>query len=173
MRFRSHLDDTADSPVTLVGEAAGWRGARQTGMAFTAPAHFRAGAMGEASATVVQSSLRNYRLAAPPRLFNAYPLHPHLPGRPRSNRAPTSAELATARPVLEAAVMHRFVIAIGRKAADSWGHACGEAVVPVSRAQSSARAVAVRHPSFGGANQFRADLAAALAHFGLVYSPRT
>lgn len=172
-RLYRHLDATVDSPVTLVGEAAGWRGARQTGLPFTAPGNLRPGAMREASATVVQAALADHRLAVAPRLFNAYPLHPHHSGRPRSNRAPTSAELASARPVLQAAVLNRFVIAVGQKAADSWANASGEAVMPVARTRTSARAVAVRHPSFGGANQFRIELAAALAHFGFVHRVRT
>jgi len=124
-RLRQHLEATRASPLALIGEAAGWRGARQTGIAFTAPGNVRAGAMREASATVVQTELAGHGLVSPARLLNAYPLHPHPPGQPRMNRAPTALELTEAHPVLAAAVGERLVVAVGRNAARSWSTISG------------------------------------------------
>jgi uracil-DNA glycosylase len=77
-------------------------------------------------------------------LWNVVPTHPHEPGRPRSNRPPTRAEVEAALPFLRELAKRRRVIAVGRLAERATG------------------APAVRHPAHGGAARFRDGLAALL-----------
>lgn len=77
-------------------------------------------------------------------LWNVVPTHPHQPGRPWSNRPPTSAEVEAALPFLRELAHGRRVIAVGRLAERVTG------------------APAVRHPAYGGAAGFRDGLAALL-----------
>lgn len=78
-------------------------------------------------------------------LWNVVPTHPHAPGRADSNRRPTRAEVEAARPFLAALAAGRRPIAVGRLAEAALGGPY------------------VRHPSHGGAVEFRAGLAAAVA----------
>jgi uracil-DNA glycosylase len=78
-------------------------------------------------------------------LWNVVPTHP---GTATSNRAPTPAEVAASRPFLDAVLDGRRVIAVGRLAQEVTG------------------APYVRHPSHGGAAQFRHDLETLLLRFG-------
>jgi uracil-DNA glycosylase len=73
------------------------------------------------------------------------PTHPHRPGDPRSNRRPTHAEIETSLPFLEELAEGRRVVAVGRLAA-------AELDAPY-----------VRHPSHGGAREFRSGLVELLA----------
>ena len=70
-------------------------------------------------------------------LWNVVPTHP---GTESSNRAPTRAELDAAAPFLEELCRGRRVIAVGRVAQNATG------------------APYVRHPSHGGALEFRSAL---------------
>ncbi len=77
-------------------------------------------------------------------LWNLVPTHPHVPGRPYSNRRPTATEIAAGLPFVERVAQGRRVLAVGRLAQKALG------------------APYVRHPSHGGATEFRATLAACL-----------
>lgn len=77
-------------------------------------------------------------------LWNVVPTHPHEPGRPYTNRRPARDEVETSLPFLEAIARGRRAIAVGRLAHAVLGGPY------------------VRHPSHGGAQAFRAGLAALL-----------
>jgi len=144
-RLARYLDDRREAPFLVVGEAAGYRGARVSGLAFTSERQLTGAGPAEASATVVQRTLRELGASERVLLWNLVPTHPHRPRRAASNRAPTRAEIEAARPFLER-------LAVGRR------------VVPVGRlAHAALGGTYVRHPSHGGAARFRAALAEALA----------
>ena len=129
----------------VVGEAAGYRGARVSGLAFTSERQLTGAGPAEASATIVQRALDELGATEDVLLWNLVPTHPHRPRVPGSNRPPTRAEIDAARPFLERLARGRRVVPVGRLA------------------QSALGGPYVRHPSHGGAAAFRAGLAEALA----------
>jgi len=68
------------------------------------------------------------------------PTHPHRPGLPETNRRPTAEEIRESAPFLRELSRGRRVLALGR----------------VAEAASGAQYV--RHPSHGGAADFRRGL---------------
>jgi uracil-DNA glycosylase len=144
-RLRAYLGRRRRAEVLLVGEAAGYRGARVSGIPFTSERQLTGSGPAEATATIVQRVLRELGVMDDVLLWNLVPTHPHRPGEPASNRRPTGAEIAAARPLLEELARGRRVICIGRLA------------------QSELGAPYVRHPSHGGASAFRATLAKCLS----------
>ena len=135
LRLREYLEQRGDAEVLLVGEAAGYRGARISGIPFTSERQLTGEGPAEATATIVQRTLADLGLEA--LCWNVVPTHP---GTPSSNRRPTRSEVAAARPFLEQIASGRRVLAVGRLAAAATG------------------APYVRHPSHGGAAEFRAGL---------------
>jgi hypothetical protein len=136
-RLRTYLRERAEAGWLLVGEAAGYRGARVSGLAFTSERQLTGTGPAEASATIVQRTLAELGLAHEVLLWNVVPTHP---GTEATNRPPTRAEI-------EAGL--RFVerLALGRE------------VVPVGRIAERALGLAgIRHPSHGGAAAFRDGL---------------
>jgi uracil-DNA glycosylase len=134
-RLLQYLDRHAASRLLLVGEAPGYRGARVSGIPFTSERQLTGAGPGEATATVVQRTLAELGLDA--LCWNVVPTHP---GTATSNRRPTRAEVAAARPFLEEIAAGRRILAVGRLAAETTG------------------APYLRHPSHGGAAEFRAGL---------------
>jgi uracil-DNA glycosylase len=134
-RLRQYLEQRGDAELLLVGEAAGYRGARVSGIPFTSERQLTGEGPAEATATIVQRTLAELGLEA--LCWNVVPTHP---GTPSSNRRPTRSEVAAARPFLEQIAFGRRVLAVGRLAAEATG------------------APYVRHPSHGGAAEFRAGL---------------
>jgi uracil-DNA glycosylase len=141
-RLRAYLRERRGAPVLLVGEAAGYRGARVSGLAFTSERQLTGAGPAEASATIVHRVLDELGAHDHVLLWNLVPTHP---GTERSNRRPTPDEIAAARPFLDELARGRRVIAVGRLAERELGGPY------------------VRHPSHGGAVAFRAHLALALA----------
>lgn len=140
-RLDGYLRRRAESSVLLVGEAAGYRGARVSGLPFTSERQLTGEAPGEATATIVQRVLRELGVAEDVLLWNLVPTHPHPRWRERANRPPTRSEIRAAR---------GFVDRL----------ACGRHVVPVGRlAERELGLTGVRHPSHGGAAAFHAGLA--------------
>ena len=139
-RLAAYLEARAGAAVLLVGEAAGARGARVSGIPFTSERQLTGSGPAEATATIVQRVLVELRLTEDVLLWNLVPTHPHPRGRCDANRAPTRIEIAAGRPYLDALRAGRRVVAVGRLA-----HA--ELDGPY-----------VRHPSHGGAAAFRAGL---------------
>ena len=153
--------------VLLVGEAPGYRGMRITGVPFTSATILRAGVphfglLGEANgyevppvpagvapeptATVMWQAL--VELDFLPALWSAFPLQPHRPGVPLSNRTPTTREAAewswSWKALGEVLAVER-VIAVGNIAAASLAR-CG---FDVPR---------IRHPAHGGKALFTSGL---------------
>jgi uracil-DNA glycosylase len=141
-RLAAYLEAHADAPLLLVGEAAGYRGARISGLPFTSERQLTGSGPAEASATIVHRVLDELGLAEHVLLWNVVPTHP---GTETSNRRPTCAEVAAAQPFLGAVAHGRRIVAVGRLAARVTG------------------APYVRHPSHGGAEGFRAGLEALVA----------
>jgi uracil-DNA glycosylase len=134
-RLRVYLDERADAPLLLVGEAPGYRGARVSGIPFTSERQLTGLGPAEATATIVQRVLAELELDA--LCWNVVPTHP---GTESSNRRPTEPEIQAARPFLDELAESRQLIAVGRLAA------------------RVTNAPYVRHPSHGGAAEFRAGL---------------
>lgn len=130
--------------IVLVGEAAGYNGARVSGIAFTSERQLTGTGPAEISATIVHRTLAELGIVDDVLLWNLVPTHPHRPGVPFSNRRPTVAESAAGLPFVERVAEGRLVLAVGRLAQQALG------------------APYIRHPSHGGAFEFRATLAACL-----------
>jgi uracil-DNA glycosylase len=141
-RLVDYLERKSEAELMLVGEAAGHRGARVSGLPFTSERQLTGSGPAEASATVVHRVLDELGLAEHVLLWNVVPTHPHRRGEPSSNRRPTRSEIEASRRFLE-------TLADGRR------------VVPVGRVAEAALGLSgIRHPSHGGARAFRDGLAA-------------
>ena len=140
IRLREYLEQRGDAEVLLVGEAAGYRGARISGIPFTSERQLTGDGPAEATATVVQRTLAEVGLEA--LCWNVVPTHP---GTATSNRRPTRGEVLAARRFLDELTRGRRVVAVGRLAAEVLD------------------APYVRHPSHGGAESFAAGLRRTLA----------
>ena len=136
-RLRDYLEDRTAVAVLLVGEAAGYRGARISGLPFTSERQVTGSGPAEATATIVQNVLCELGLDV--LCWNVVPTHP---GTETSNRRPTRQEVEASRPFLAELAHGRRVLAVGRLAERVTG------------------APYVRHPSHGGAAEFRAGLLA-------------
>ena len=139
-RLRAYLETRAGAPILLVGEAAGYRGARVSGIPFTSERQLTGAAPGEASATIVHRVIAERGLEEQVLLWNLVPTQPHRPGKPDSHRAPTRREIEAGRRFLERLARGRRVVAVGRLAYRELGGPY------------------VRHPAHGGAREFRAAL---------------
>jgi len=149
-RLRDYLATRAAAPFVLVGESAGYRGARISGLAFTSERQLRGAGPAEASSTIVHRVLGELGAEEVVLLWNVVPTHP---GTATSNRRPTREEIDASEPFLAEVVRGRTAIAVGRLAATALDGA------PY-----------VRHPSRGGARRFARGLEALLG--GLVrYTP--
>ncbi len=137
-RLSEYLASRAAASVALVGEAAGYRGARISGIPFTSERQLTGVGPAEATATIVHRVLRELGIEDDVVLWNVVPTHPGTAG---SNRRPTRAEVRAAAPFLEAVTEgRRRVVAVGRLAA------------------SVLDAPYVRHPAHGGAAEFACGL---------------
>jgi hypothetical protein len=141
-RLSAYLGSLEDAPYLLVGEAAGFRGARVSGLPFTSERQLTGSGPAEVTATIVRRTLRELGLEQAVLCWNVVPTHP---GTASSNRRPTRAEVVAAAPFLEHLAHRRHVVAVGRLA------------------QAVTRAPYVRHPSHGGAQAFRETLCTCLS----------
>ena len=85
-------------------------------------------------------------------LWNVFPLHPHKPGAPFSNRAHNAAERVAGEAILSELVgllRPERIVAVGRDAERA-----------AARVAHGLARVGLRHPSFGGEVRFRAQSAA-------------
>jgi hypothetical protein len=141
-RLCDYLAQRRNTRVVLVGEAAGYRGARVSGIPFTSERQLTGFGPAEATATIVHRVLGKLGVEEDVLLWNVVPTHP---GTEDSNRRPTRAEAEAARPFLREVLGGRRPIAVGRLAAEVLG------------------APYVRHPSHGGAASFEQGLELAFA----------
>jgi uracil-DNA glycosylase family 4 len=135
-----YLQERRGARLLLVGEAPGHRGARVSGIPFTSERQLTGASPGEATATIVHRVLAELGLAEDVLLWNVVPTHPHLPGRPETNRRPTALEIEAGASFLGELARGRRVLAVGRVAHRVLGGAH------------------IRHPSRGGARAFREGL---------------
>jgi uracil-DNA glycosylase len=154
--------------ILLLGEAPGYQGSRLTGVPFCSEDILLSGvtALGmfgqhkgyrktteyekvhkEPSATIVWSTLANFSFR--PLIWSSFPFHPHQPGKPRSNRAPSRTEVELGR-----AVFQELVDIFGIKRIVAVGN-----VAHQSLADSGIVADKIRHPSHGGKNEFVSGIA--------------
>ena len=138
-RLVDYLEARSESRLLLVGEAAGYRGARVSGLPFTSERQVTGAGPAEATASIVHRVLAELGLEDDVLLWNVVPTHP---GTSSSNRRPTRAEVNSGLPFVRRLARGRRVIAVGRVA------------------QAALEAPYVRHPSHGGAGPFREGLAA-------------
>ena len=149
-RLERYLGTRRQAPVVLVGEAAGYRGARVSGIPFTSERQLTGDGPAEATATIVHRVLAQLGVEDEVLLWNVVPTHP---GSETSNRRPTRDEVEAASPFLEDLTCGRVAIAVGRLAA------------------SALEALCVRHPSHGGAAAFEQGLRQAFATIGRRRAP--
>jgi len=145
LRLHTYLAALENAPFLLVGEAAGHRGARVSGIPFASERQLTGRGPAEATATIVRRTLAELGLEDRALCWNVVPTHPHRPSRPDTNRPPTRAEIEASRPFVCELARGRKVVAVGRVA------------------QSALDAPYVRHPSHGGAQAFREGLRRLLA----------
>jgi len=136
-RLRDYLEERTDARLILVGEAAGYRGARISGIPFTSERQLTGSGRAEATATIVQRAVRELGLEV--LCWNVVPTHP---GTESSNRRPTRQEVEASRPFLAELTQGRRILAVGRLAERATG------------------APYLRHPAHGGAAEFKAGLLA-------------
>lgn len=140
-RLSSYLETRRHASLVLVGEAAGYRGARISGIPFTSERQLTGSRPAEATATIVHRVLARLGVEDDVLLWNVVPTHP---GTATSNRAPTRAEVEQGAVFARELARGRQVVAVGRLA------------------HHALEAGYVRHPSRGGAAAFAAGLRALL-----------
>jgi hypothetical protein len=136
-RLERYLAGRVHAPLLLVGEAAGYRGARVSGIPFTSERQLTGTGPAEATATIVRGALRQLEIEAEVLLWNVVPTHP---GTVTSNRAPTRDEVEAGLRFAQELARGRRVLAVGRVAERALG------------------GMYIRHPSHGGAHAFRETL---------------
>jgi hypothetical protein len=136
-RLAAYLAAREAATLLLVGEAPGYRGARVSGVPFTSERQLTGAGPAEATATIVRAVLAELGLEDDTLCWNAVPTHP---GTETSNRRPTRAEVEAGAQFVQGLAEGRRVLAIGRVAS------------------AATDAPYVRHPSHGGAGEFRAGL---------------
>ena len=142
-----------------IGLAPGHRGARRTGLAFTdditLPRHSarwgielerptKGKAISESTAKTVWEELS--RIEETVFLWNIFPLHPHEPDNPFSNRDLCPHERSTGRALLAeliSALNPMRLVAVGNEADNA-----------VRKVAPGREVVKVRHPSYGGKTKF-------------------
>ena len=163
--LQSLLKATLDQDVDAVwvGRDLGYRGGRRTGLSFTDDVHFRMHlkrwglsfkrptkppVVAEQTAGIVWRILSQIEMSV--FLWNVFPLHPHKPDNPFSNRPHNSVERKAGEELLSElirSIKPRRLIAIGNDAFDT-----------VHRLSSRRNVFKVRHPSYGGQTQFLSEV---------------
>jgi uracil-DNA glycosylase len=178
----AYLADRTGARIALIGEAPGYNGCRFTGIPFTCEAQLVAWGdpryrptslrsnRREPSAIAVwqilfggpisgrlrypaEASASTDALASDVALWNAFPWHPHVPGRPMTNRRPTAVEIRAGSEALALFLQWlqpERVVAVGR-------------VAERALTALGVAATYVRHPSHGGRPSFQLAMKRAFA----------
>jgi uracil-DNA glycosylase len=133
-RLEDYLRARRSARLIFVGEAAGYRGARVSGIPFTSERQLTGTGPAESTASIVHAVLAELGIEQDVLLWNVVPTHP---GTASTNRRPTRVEIEGGLPFVRELARGRRTIAVGRVA---------EAVLGGPY---------VRHPSHGGARAFR------------------
>ncbi len=161
LRFYLEAMLQIDGPkILLVGEAPGYKGCKLTGIPFSSGEIFQRfdhpllqqlsqqikikDLSGENTATIVWEYLTAKGVT--PLFWNSFPFHPHHHGNPLTNRAPNAGEIQQGIGYLQTIgkIYQPDIIAgIGSK-----GTRCANLAFPQRDIP------AIRHPSFGGKQQF-------------------
>lgn len=159
--LESILSKASECPIDSLwlGRDLGYRGGRRTGLALTDDIHINAhlarwavetqrpthgSPVAERTAAVVWQMLR--KIDSSIFLWNLFPLHPHEPNAPFTNRNHNAAERAVGEVLLMDLIRilrPRRIVAIGNDAAKA-----------VRRITPNSIVCAVRHPSYGGQTEF-------------------
>ena len=147
-----------------IGRDLGYRGGRRTGLAFTDDVHLKAHAkrwslslhrptkgelVAERTAKIVWRVLRS--VDATVFLWNVFPLHPHEPGKPFSNRRHNSRERESGEEILAELVQllrPGKLLAVGNDAERTAHRIASKEIVRK-----------VQHPSYGGQPTFLKQMA--------------
>ena len=142
-----------------IGRDLGYRGGRRTGLALTDDVHMRTHAdrwgvsidrptkgaeVIERTAAVIWQVLS--RISTSIFLWNVFPLHPHKPDNPFSNRSHNFRERQCGEEFLHQLILilkPNHLVAIGKDAAKT-----------AIRLYTRDRVIQARHPSYGGQTQF-------------------
>lgn len=161
LRLLFHFTGIVPPKLLLVGEAPGYQGCHFSGVPFTNEALIAEGVVprmpqarittrekpwSEPSARIVWSTLHELQLAERVVMWNAYPWHPHVDGDPMTNRTPKTTEIKEGLHLLQSVIRafpDALLVAVGRKSEQALG------------LLGNRDFYRVRHPSMGGANEFR------------------
>ena len=146
-----------------IGRDLGYRGGRRTGLAFTDDAHVhehterwelsiqrptKGEVIAERTAAAIWSVLS--QIEGSVFLWNVFPLHPHEPDNPFSNRSHNSFEHRIGEEFLSQLILlikPRRLVAVGNDAART-----------AHRLSDQHKVIQVRHPSYGGQREFVAQM---------------
>ena len=163
--LQSMLEIAADHEIDSIwiGRDLGYRGGRRTGLALTDDVHIHKHAerwglpirrptkgqkISERTASVIWGALSQIKVTV--FLWNVFPLHPHEPGNPFSNRCHNSHERRIGEEFLWQLICllkPRRLVAIG-----------GDAAKTAVRISGQHEIIQVRHPSYGGHAKFLAQI---------------
>ena len=109
-RLAAYLEARRSAPVLLVGEAAGYRGARVSGLPFTSERQLTGDGPCEATATIVHRVLAELRLEEAVLLWNVVPTHPGTASwsTPESRNRQSESRAVLRRIGKEGAAMEQF-----------------------------------------------------------------
>jgi hypothetical protein len=146
-----------------IGRDLGYRGGRRTGLALTDDVHIsdhlrrwqllsdrptKGEPLAERTAAVIWSVL--HEINKPVFLWNVFPLHPHEPREPFTNRPHNRRERMAGEDILASLIFllsPKRIVAIGNDAAR-----CAHRVAPHTAV------IQVRHPSYGGQTEFLSEI---------------